>query len=438
MRTSKEIRDKWNQIQRHSLADTLQVCFVAVIWIGLFGLLFLTQGCAPKPRVGTGNPLTAEIAAGEKANTYSVHLRWDVNQEPSFWLVHRKREGQIGDSEQIASVQGNCRNADDTSAQSGTTYTYYLGAVNADHYLLTTKLTVTIPKDFEVTGAMKPPLEGLVGFNRLIFLPGSRLVTDGADLKVEVNEILSEEGVIETFPTDNKSAFGKPGRNGGEISVKAKIGKGILHIFGRGQTGGDGVMGKPGFTGRRGFPGYPATATHGDLQRPCECGAIAEALKKEMGNPVLAALSGAGMQFFLLRANHHCLKEATPGIDGFEGGPGWDGEKGSRGGDSSRIYLEVENTSELLVKAYPIPGQGGTGGSGGQGGEGGPGGSPGNHERDPFGNCQETPWGAVGQKGAQGQRGLSGSAGATLPMCSKLGTTRFGDCDQFKSEGGKQ
>ena len=96
-------------------------------------------------------------------------------------------------------------------------------------------------------------------------------------------------------------------------------------------------------------------------------------------------------------------------------------------------------TSALQIKAYPIPGQGGTGGSGGQGGDGGRGGAPGDHNLDYFGNCRDASAGPKGASGDRGQPGGSGLSGDTLPQCVKLGNTEFGDCDKFKSEkGGNQ
>lgn len=158
MRMLSSLKKKWkDEFERHHMTDTLQVYFVAFVWIVLFVILFSTQGCAEKPQ---------ENSQG-KAPDKTEALKDLVIQEPT-----------------------------------------------------------------------KFPSSQYLVVNRLIFARDGRLITQGADLRIEANEILSDEGVIEPFGADVAALPGMPGRSGGNITIKAKSGRGTLYVYGRGQNGG--------------------------------------------------------------------------------------------------------------------------------------------------------------------------------------------------------
>jgi hypothetical protein len=246
--------------------DLFQVLFVGAVWTFLFVLLFATQGCAERSE--DNNPLSSdvklhvEVVPNEKANDYSVRLLWDTANQPQAWVIHRKLEGKFGDAKQVAAVPGDGRSTTDRIPQPGARYVYYLGAINDPHYLLKAKALVQIPKDFEVRDQEVLPSQKITGFNRLFFYRGSRLSTAGLDLSIDVNEIISDAGVIETFPEKQAALVGALGRSGGNISIKAKTGKGLLYVFGRGENGGAGAEGKVGAPGKSGRQGRGGLTTH--------------------------------------------------------------------------------------------------------------------------------------------------------------------------------
>ena len=353
MRRLSLLKKKWSdEFERHHMMDTLQVYFVAFVWIVLFAIMFSTQGCAEKTQ--------------DKAPEKSEDLKDLVIQEPTKFPSSR--------------------------------------------YLVV---------------------------NRLIFAREGRLITQGADLKIEANEILSDEGVIEPFGTDGAALPGMPGRNGGNITIKAKSGRGTLYIYGRGQNGGPGTNGLSGVTGKPGKQGKYALGTHEKVDVVCNCGNIAHDLKYRIEHSGIFDVIFAQQQFMMQRMMHRCISETGDGLPGEQGSGGNNGGNGGRGGDSARVYVELENASALQIKAYSNPGQGGAGGSGGQGGDGGRGGAPGDHNLDYFGNCRDAAQGPNGVRGDKGQPGRQGGSGNTLPMCIKLGTTTFGDCEKFNAQKGE-
>jgi hypothetical protein len=272
--------------------------------------------------------------------------------------------------------------------------------------------------------------------NRLILSRDGRIVTNGSDLRIEANEIISDEGVIEPFAEDTFAVPGTAGKNGGHIYITAKTGRGTLYIYGRGQNGGHGVDGFPGGIGKAGKEGRIAMGTHEKADVVCNCGHTAWKLKKDLASDNLFLQMIAFQQFLAHKMMHRCISEPGDGAPGEQGGAGASGGDGGRGGDSARIYVAVDDASTLQIKAYPIPGKGGTGGSGGRGGDGGRGGAPGNHNLDHFGNCRDAAYGPKGAPGDRGQPGQPAAAGNALPMCIKLGSTGFGDCDEFKTKNG--
>jgi hypothetical protein len=342
----KNVKQKWNdEIRRLQVVESLQVCFVAVVWIMLFVLVLALQGCAEKPK-----PVLPET------------LKDLEIKEPT--------------------------------------------TLSSSEYLIV---------------------------NRLIFARGGRLITSGLDLRIEANEIISDDGVIEPFGSDSTAPAGQPGAGGGNISVKAKTGRGTLFIYGRGQNGGPGLNGRPGEVGKPGQDGKGGLSTHMQVDALCTCAGIASSLREQLkvGFPMSLV---AYQHWIAHKMIHRCFSETGDGYPGKQGGVGGSGGNGGKGGDSARIVVAIEDPTSLQVKAYPIPGQGGAGGSGGPGGDGGRGGAPGNHTLDWFENCRVA---AAGPKGASGDRGLPGLAevsGSTQPLCMKLGTTTFGDCEQFSDK----
>lgn len=350
MRMLSSLKKKWNdEFERHHMMDTLQVYFVALVWMVLFVVLMATQGCA------------------EKKND---------------------------------------------------------------------KLAKSDLKDLVIQAPTKFDSAQYLVVNRLILSREGRIITQGSDLRIEANEILSDDGIIEPFESNVPALPGMPGRSGGTITILAKSGRGTLFINGRGQNGGHGIDGPAGRPGKPGKEGRIALGTHEKVDVVCQCGHIARDLKQKFADGNVFEKVFVYQQLVAHRMMHRCIQEAGDGHPGEQGGAGSNGGDGGRGGDSARIYVAVDDASTLQIKAYPIPGQGGTGGSGGRGGDGGRGGAPGDHDLDYFGNCRDAAHGPAGASGDKGQTGRNGITGNTLPMCIKLGSTSFGDCDKFQNTNG--
>lgn len=194
---------------------------------------------------------------------------------------------------------------------------------------------------------------------------GGSIVTNGAVLKIETRDLLSNGGRIVSFDPPVASGLGTPGRDGGrvELRVSRKAG-GVLAVTLPGTPGGQGNQGNPGSKG--------ATGRQGD---------------------------NAASHLF------DCAHGAGRGGDGSPGGRGGDGEAGGHGGNGGDLQLIADNPA-TLADHVTFAAPGGSGGAGGEPGAGGPGGA-GGAGGEPRGLCQ-----GHGPSGATGAQGPSGNAGA--------------------------
>jgi hypothetical protein len=240
---------------------------------------------------------------------------------------------------------------------------------------------------------------------RLILKPGGKLVSRGADIQIEVEELYTEGGQIETFSDSQQQTnpqVGQDGRNSGRLIVQAKKEfQGKLKLISRGEAGGSGI---PGLSAQELGLGIPAPA--------------------EAGNPGVVGVDigfSRGLNFEALprelperpsRPIPFCETAARDGGHGQKGFPGGAGGPGMRGGDSGEIRLYVPANVQPDIEIIRIPGApglGGQGGLGGPGGEGGNGGAPGvfaGRTICPAGN--KGPQGPVGDTGASGAIGQAG------------------------------
>jgi hypothetical protein len=217
----------------------------------------------------------------------------------------------------------------------------------------------------------------VLAVSTLRFSAGS-IVTNGADLTIETNNLISDAGVIRAFENLEKAPARAAGQNAGRvvIIVHGQI-SGRLSVDLRGQSGADGSSGAAGAKGPKGAGGANAASGLFDCQRGAEAG-----------------------------------------HKGGTGQPGKDGQSGFAGGDGGVLIVYASNVAAVQrVFGEPavgggIGGSGGVGGSGGAGGDGGDGGSP-------VGLCSGGgPNGAAGDQGPLGAPGKAGSNG-------KPGSFRF-------------
>ncbi|MCJ2006264.1 hypothetical protein [Methylobacterium sp. J-092] len=203
-------------------------------------------------------------------------------------------------------------------------------------------------------------------------LDGGSLVTNGGDLVVEVNNLISDNGAIRSMPNPDATQPGAAGRGGGRvlIIVHGTI-TGRLGVDLRGARGMNGTQGANGGGGSKGATGDNASSGLGD-----------------------------------------CSHGAGRGQRGGPGQPGADGTAGQSGGDGGVLIVRVADPAaarRVVASTMVSGGAAGNGGPGGAGGLGGPGGDGGS----PRGWCHGGgPSGAQGDQGPPGQPGANGSGGA--------------------------
>ena len=203
-------------------------------------------------------------------------------------------------------------------------------------------------------------------------LEGGTIVTNGADLTIEVNNLFADNGSIKAFENLDASHPGVPGLDGGRVllivhgTITGRLGADL-----RGQKGANGATGLDGAKGSKGAKGDNAASGVFDCQR------------------------GAG--------------RGGQGGPGGQGGDAKDGLAGGRGGILIVRATNIEAARSVIGLANVAGGPGGSGGAPGKGGPGGDGGDGGS----PVGLCSGAgPNGAEGPHGADGAPGKTGAAGA--------------------------
>ncbi len=393
----------------------------------------LVTGCsfkeAPDPAVNPPPvPVTADrgfnatILAMPKANHYGVQLVWSIASDASSWLIQRQEGGGL--ESLLSQVDSKATNYVDTQVVAGRTYRYLLKQLPADKSSEPRQVVLTIPRDLEVSGmTMTSKIEGI---RRLFLNASARLVTEGKDSLIAVEEIISDNAVIETFGEGTRAGAGRPGRDGGAIVIKAKSGSGTLSIYSRGESGGNGIAGSTGKDGALGKKAVQAISTHLAVDVVCDCSGLADELRERLkGINLFAAL-----QYQAEQVRHRCIQEPTDGFPGGAGTAGGHGSHGGRGGDTAKVFVEVENNSNLEIKTFQVPGLAGAGGQGGKGGDGGFGGDGDFLIYDAFRNCRESKPGPNGPAGSDGRPGLGGQDGKEQPMCLNLGGNKSAGCNK--------
>ncbi len=204
-------------------------------------------------------------------------------------------------------------------------------------------------------------------------LRDSTLVTRGADVDIEVETLVIENGEIRAFASDDKPLQGA-GRDAGKVRLRVhgKI-SGVLRVDLGGQNGASGAPGRAGATGQQGGKGADAVS-----------------------------------------APERCVAPAASGGAGSPGGKGGDGGDGASGGAGGQFTLLAKDPSEAAGH-IDFTAEGGRGGApgqpgpGGEGGAGGPGGAPAGLC---MGDGQPGPRGPSGPNGQPGKAGANGAGGA--------------------------
>lgn len=292
----------------------------------------------------------------------------------------------------------------DNDLKPSETYSYAIGLVRNGKFIQASTVDIEVQPDFIIDGILSnsntTPLD-LKNKFRLYFKKNSTLKSLGRDLEIDVQEIFSENGNLQTFSLDDSAPIYQAGAPSGRIIFKARKITGPFTIEIRGQKGGQGHKGAVGATGIQGPPsprnildvGFGLLTIMPDLcarqyyapgnGRPCGNESYDECLKKHMGI----------------------------GGKGGPGGQGFQGSMGLKGGDAENAILEIPQPHENIKIIFEA-GRGGSGGESGDGGPGGPGG-PGAPlvNNSPGRPCDSSPSGPTGDQGINGPIGPEGVAG---------------------------
>ena len=98
---------------------------------------------------------------------------------------------------------------------------------------------IVIPLDLEINNSFTLAKDFDFKGGRL-FLQGVKIQTLGFNLNVEVDELFSDNGTIETYPQGLKAPFETNGRSAGSLRIRSKTSYGDLRVYLRGEDGGDG------------------------------------------------------------------------------------------------------------------------------------------------------------------------------------------------------
>lgn len=366
--------------------------------------------------------LAARVIALEGPNQYTVQLDWhEGSVQTESWVIQRETPGAR--VQVLAKLEERVREYRDAAVAAGQSYRYSLWLQRGTDTFLHALASVTIPRDLEVRGDLAT--SEISGIARLFLAEGSRLRPTEKGLLVRVQEIHSDQGIVESFPPGQKAALDLPGRHGPEIRIEAERGAGRLLIVKRGEHGGNGHTGNQGKKGEDGRSGNPAV-----LQRLISPGYL-------------------GMDEAKLAQYYERLEQAYPSCDGIwsryyvcvdppnnggdNGGTGKRGGDGASGGKTSALWINIADASRLDLRVSEEPGLGGTGGAGGVGGLGGYGGKRGATDK----HCLCRPAEREGRNGPLGLRGIDGASGANgtvAPSCVRLGPLTQGDCAYFERE----
>jgi len=242
--------------------------------------------------------------------------------------------------------------------------------------------------------------------DRLIFLRGGVLITNGASFTMNANKLYSQDAFVQTFSIidllgqtkNNGQKENLPGKSGGTITINSLRSTGKLTVNMFGQNGNDQAI-TPGPIKSMGTPGVNAVAETYHQVSTCP---------ESNSRRILVDMAGC-------HATHSA--ENTPGSPATRGGDGENGRNGlagNQGGNSGSFNLisVAENDLEIVFEAKA--GTGGAGAPGGIGGLPGPGGAR-------AGKYPAAPAGTPGAKGIDGRPGENGlvSKSCTINSTSK-------------------
>lgn len=342
-----------------------------------------------------GTKLSVQLVGEPSPNAYAAHLSWSG---PSADNQKLYRSSSRTSRVMLKEFSPEAKTWLDADVVAGETYTYQI--VGAD---TSNSISITIPKDLEFK--VNADLESDAHGGRLFIARGVHLYTQGKASHLKFDEIISDDGFIESFPEGTTAAINQEGRSSGTIHISADRLRGKLTLVSRGENGGPGT---PGQMGNKGLKGYPGTNCEYRCMHSADLNQC-RSLESQGANP---------------KQLYRCEKVATNGLPGGSGSTGGNGGQGRNGGDSGSPLVEINDVAleNLLITLQE--GKAGVGGIPGNGGLGGDGGDPGLEQH---GICPAQR-GPVGVNGPSGVQGIPGFPGAVQSYCLKTASTVKGNC----------
>jgi hypothetical protein len=312
---------------------------------------------------------------------YELEIEWDTASVlvDEVWI---EKETKGHPREYIFRSQEAKGSYTDKSLQFGKNYGYQVFATSEGRSFPLGAMALSLPEDWVVPAGEHAWVQRPLG--RLFLSKGSVVRLEKKDMALELLELHSAGGTIETYQTGEAAPEATAGRSGGRIQIRAGFATGTVTLASRGESGGPGLNGQNGKPGNPGADALPEVRfydghAHGHSNMQSRM-----ALPKEMFT--------------------HVTIPRTPATDGQNGEPGAPGTNGGDGGSSGGVLLKVDKAGSFLPI---IVSQGGSGGSGGRGGVGGAGGE-GGIVRD----LPPSPHPLIGGKrGIPGENGCDGTAG---------------------------
>ncbi len=133
----------------------------------------------------------------------------------------------------------------DDQVTAGASYIYEFGSLQNNAFIMLARYEALIPQDKFIENEWKLDAdEKCQGFKRIFLAVNGSITTNGHDLEIQTEEIISNNATIRTFQPGATASPGVKGRSGGQIRVYAHSLKGLLSFELRGEKGGPGEDGK--------------------------------------------------------------------------------------------------------------------------------------------------------------------------------------------------
>jgi hypothetical protein len=184
--------------------------------------------------VGYSGRFTLYVVESKTLGQYEVLISWGQSihgLEDNVYIERDSQGSSQGNWTGLLSLAGG--EHFDRKVVPGETYTYSFTLNSNPKYHQRHTATIKIPKDIVLDGVTRH--SELKDYRRVIFNKDAVVVTGGARFEINAEEIISDQGSIQTLASSETAALGVDGLHGGEIKVSAKRANGRLSILAHGQ-----------------------------------------------------------------------------------------------------------------------------------------------------------------------------------------------------------